>query len=38
MVDCGITFEQGLADSQSRPAIQIPDPSFIASRAIRSTD
>ena len=32
MVDCGITFEQGLADSQGRPAIQMPDPSFIASQ------
>ena len=30
MVDCGITFEQSLADSQGRPAIQMPDPSFIA--------
>ena len=32
MVDCGITFEQELADSQGRPAIQMPDPGFIANQ------
>ncbi len=30
MVDCGITFEQNLQDHRGRPAIQMPDPSFIA--------
>ena len=30
MVDCGITFEQNLQDHRGRPAIQLPDPSFIA--------
>ena len=35
MVDCGITFEREPGRTSARPAIQMPDPAFIASRRQR---